>query len=394
MGRATSASCPSPAALSCGRGPATAQPVGVCACWPPILPAVVCRWQSTRNRSLACWNDRRPQDRPCPPGGVALGRPARRPRRGRRQDVAAHPRRPRCRNTLLWYRDLPSGTLDLTTAHPGGVSMLLAGRRTRLSDLVREPAAFEEARRRVRSIRSKAVELREERGIAAGFIAIGMATWSVPRAARPRPRRSCCARACCARPARRRRTSRSTSVPRPSSNRCSASTSGPSRASRSTRRPRRPRQRGQRLRPLPGVCRPGSRVRAGARVRDHASLVLGTFSYAKLPMVADLALQGNTLADHDVVAALAVTSRRSPRCGSGCRTASPTRTPSTSTSFWMPTPRSTLRSTPCAPGPTSSSRALPAPASRRPSSTSSPRSRPRASPRSSSPRSGPPSTPS
>src|SRR3954466_33335 len=29
------------------------------------------------------------------------------------------------RNTLLWYRDLPSGTLDLTTAHPGGVSMLL-----------------------------------------------------------------------------------------------------------------------------------------------------------------------------------------------------------------------------------------------------------------------------
>ncbi len=34
-------------------------------------------------------------------------------------------------------------------------------------------------------------------------------------------------------------------------------------------------------------------------------LVLGTFSYAKLPMVADLALQASTLADHDVVAALA-----------------------------------------------------------------------------------------
>ena len=34
-------------------------------------------------------------------------------------------------------------------------------------------------------------------------------------------------------------------------------------------------------------------------------LVLGTFSYAKLPMVADLALQGGSLADHDVVAALA-----------------------------------------------------------------------------------------
>jgi len=45
------------------------------------------------------------------------------------------------RNTLLWYRDLPSGTLDLTTAHPGGMAMLLAGRPTKLSDLVREPTA-------------------------------------------------------------------------------------------------------------------------------------------------------------------------------------------------------------------------------------------------------------
>ena len=34
-------------------------------------------------------------------------------------------------------------------------------------------------------------------------------------------------------------------------------------------------------------------------------LVVGNFSYAKLPMVADLAAQGNDLADHDVVAALA-----------------------------------------------------------------------------------------
>ena len=41
------------------------------------------------------------------------------------------------RNTLLWYRDLPSGTLDLTAAHPGGLAMLLAGRPTKLSDLVR-----------------------------------------------------------------------------------------------------------------------------------------------------------------------------------------------------------------------------------------------------------------
>ncbi len=48
--------------------------------------------------------------------------------------------------------------------------------------------------------------------------------------------------------------------------------------------------------------------RACAGVADFSvtpRLVLGTFSYAKLPMVADLALQGSSLADHDVVAALA-----------------------------------------------------------------------------------------
>ena len=89
------------------------------------------------------------------------------------------------RNTLLWYRDLPSGTLDLTTAHPGGMAMLLAGRPTRLSDLVREPTALEEARRRVRTIRAKTLELHEERGISAGYIAVGMATWRVAGASRP-----------------------------------------------------------------------------------------------------------------------------------------------------------------------------------------------------------------
>ena len=47
---------------------------------------------------------------------------------------------------------------------------------------------------------------------------------------------------------------------------------------------------------------------ACAAVPDFAvtpRLVVGTFSYAKLPMVADLAAQGDALADHDVVAALA-----------------------------------------------------------------------------------------
>ncbi|HYO86020.1 MAG TPA: AAA domain-containing protein [Dermatophilaceae bacterium] len=85
-------------------------------------------------------------------------------------------------NTLLWYRDLPLGTLDLSTAHPGGVAMLMAGRATRLSDLVREPTAFAEALRRAHVIHAKTRELREERGLAVGFMAIGMATWTIPPA--------------------------------------------------------------------------------------------------------------------------------------------------------------------------------------------------------------------
>ena len=59
------------------------------------------------------------------------------------------------------------------------MAMLLAGRPTKLSDLVREPGALEEARRRTRAIAAKTRELAEERGILTGFLAIGMASWAV-----------------------------------------------------------------------------------------------------------------------------------------------------------------------------------------------------------------------
>ena len=77
-------------------------------------------------------------------------------------------------------------TIDLTHAHPSGLAMLLTGRPTRLSHLVREPSALDQARRRARAIRAKTVELAEERGIVAGWLAIGVATWSTPETARAR----------------------------------------------------------------------------------------------------------------------------------------------------------------------------------------------------------------
>ncbi|MGV1010053.1 MAG: DNA helicase [Dermatophilaceae bacterium] len=84
-------------------------------------------------------------------------------------------------NTLLWATARPGAFLDLTTAHPGGVSMLMAGRVTHLSDLVREPAAFGESLSRIREIHLRTRRLERERGLACGFVAVGMATWDAPR---------------------------------------------------------------------------------------------------------------------------------------------------------------------------------------------------------------------
>lgn len=89
------------------------------------------------------------------------------------------------RNSLMWHRDLPTGTVDLTVAHPGGVAKLLAGHNTLLSELVREQVALGEARRRVFAIRGKAVELQREHGLSTLFLAIGMASWQLPRAPIP-----------------------------------------------------------------------------------------------------------------------------------------------------------------------------------------------------------------
>ena len=86
--------------------------------------------------------------------------------------------------SLLQGRDRLSGapdlTLDLTHAHPSGLAMLLAGRPTRLSGLVREVEALADARARARAIRATTLELAQERGLAVGWLAIGLATWQSP----------------------------------------------------------------------------------------------------------------------------------------------------------------------------------------------------------------------
>jgi hypothetical protein len=88
------------------------------------------------------------------------------------------------RNTLLYYRDLKQGTLDLgpgSTANPIAVNELLATRTVRLSRLFTDPEQLPVAAKRARTIRAKAREMYEERGLRTLNLAWGMASWTNTR---------------------------------------------------------------------------------------------------------------------------------------------------------------------------------------------------------------------
>lgn len=82
------------------------------------------------------------------------------------------------RDTMLHFRDSRDGSIDLSGAHPSGLAQLLAGRATRLSSLIRDHDILADARRRAKSIRSKALQLDNERGIRTAHLAIGFASWT------------------------------------------------------------------------------------------------------------------------------------------------------------------------------------------------------------------------
>lgn len=84
------------------------------------------------------------------------------------------------RNTLLYYRDLKSGTLALEGADEVATEELLGSRTVRLSNLF-APQDLGAAARRARTVRAKAAENFEERGLQTLFLAWGMATWTNQR---------------------------------------------------------------------------------------------------------------------------------------------------------------------------------------------------------------------
>lgn len=85
------------------------------------------------------------------------------------------------RNNLLYYRDLRRGTLDLSSADECVRADLLGGKMVRLSKLFTIEAERVDAARRIRTIRTKARENFEERGLQTLYLASGMARWDKVR---------------------------------------------------------------------------------------------------------------------------------------------------------------------------------------------------------------------
>ena len=82
---------------------------------------------------------------------------------------------------LLAFEDSPRARIDLTSTHPGGLARLIAGKRTRLSSLVRESFAARTAQLAAEAILQKSSELSSARGIDAIRLGIAVAEWEAPR---------------------------------------------------------------------------------------------------------------------------------------------------------------------------------------------------------------------
>ena len=80
-------------------------------------------------------------------------------------------------DTLLHFTPSASNSIDLTHAHPSGLAQLLAGRRTRLSTLLRDSDQYGAAMKAGRLLRAKIYELGTDRGIDVGYLAAGTASW-------------------------------------------------------------------------------------------------------------------------------------------------------------------------------------------------------------------------
>src|SRR5262252_7590371 len=203
------------------------------------------------------------------------------------------------RNTLLYYKDRRAGTLDLTAADPEALDRLLRTGTIRLTRLFHDVDIRADAIRRVQAIYRKARELTEERGLAASYLAAGLARWDELFL---EPAAPVLLRGLTITPTRARHDDFDLVLDETSEVNpvllhklaavYGAGTDGLAELAAD------PDQLWQRLRALAAAAEiPGFDI-IGRRV-------IGTFTYAKLPMVRDLRGAGELLAESDVVAAIA-----------------------------------------------------------------------------------------
>lgn len=88
------------------------------------------------------------------------------------------------RNNLLYYRELKTGTLDLSSSDPKLIAEFMNGEPVILTRLVDEEAQ-KQANACVQQIHRRALTNLEEKGLDTLFLALGMATWEPTDAGRP-----------------------------------------------------------------------------------------------------------------------------------------------------------------------------------------------------------------
>ena len=216
------------------------------------------------------------------------------------------------RNGLLYYRDLGAGTLDLAGADPATVEILLAGVKVRLSALFRDPVVLKDAARRCRKIREKARENLEERGIETLYLASMLATWTPETGSAAVPAAPVLLRHLALTPTGAAGEDFELDVegagePNPTLFYALQSAFGVrvDLAALQARalNPEAEDDDAWDLAALSDALREAAAPVPGFALRDR--LVMGNFSYTKLPMVVDLQTNAAALASHELVAAIA-----------------------------------------------------------------------------------------
>ena len=199
------------------------------------------------------------------------------------------------RNTLLYYKDRRAGTLDLADADPDAVERFEKTGHARLTKLFPgDPDVRADAIRRMQAIYRKARELQEERGIKAGYLATGLARWdelflepAAPVLLRPLT----------ISPTRARYDDFDLSLDEETEVNPVLLHKLATVFDAAIDKPAPDRIAGQLAKAARDAEVPGFRI--------DKRKVIGTFTYAKLPMVRDLEAAGDLLADSDLVAAIA-----------------------------------------------------------------------------------------